>query len=241
MNSLAIHPHHPVLPIEILEEVVDQSRDNSTSLRQLSLTCSKLLPRARFHLFAAIMIQTIQQLEYFPAFLDSRPWLLPLVQKITLFARVLPDNSERNIHLLEVVPVHVLSRLPNLRIWAMGRGISNVDKGPRLSFNRSTLRCYRKYGGHIQCLQLSSLLLDDISDFIGLVSAFTMLDTLTCTNIKLRPAREHAYGSSCRHHPGVTSLAQSLQIKCLHVSFSRTSRQCMLVMLILWFLRLTRP
>ena len=239
MNPLAIHPYRPVLPIETLEEVVDQSCDNSTSLRQLSLTCSKLLPRARFHLFAAIMIQTIQQLEYFPAFLDSRPWLLPLVQKITLFARVLPDNSERNIHLLEVVPVHIFSRLSNLRIWAMGSGISSVENGSRLSFNRSALRCYKKYSGHIQSLQLSSLLFNDISDFIGLVSAFPALDTLTCTNIKLRPAREH--GSSCGRHPGVTSLAQSLQIKCLHVSFSGASSQCMLAMLILLFLRLTRP
>lgn len=50
----------------------------------LSLTCSAFLPRARYYLFSRIVIRSVQQIEASCQLVDSCPWLLPLVRKVTL-------------------------------------------------------------------------------------------------------------------------------------------------------------
>ncbi|KAI1792367.1 hypothetical protein LXA43DRAFT_337381 [Ganoderma leucocontextum] len=146
---------HPVLPIDVFEEVVDQASDDTASLRQLSLTCSAFRPRARYHLFSGIVIKTVEQLEGSGEFLDSHPWLPPLIQRVDLRI-VFRDNNRPRYpdHLLDVVPVHLLSRLPNLCSWSI------VGLGNQLSLHCLTISCYRKYSVGIHnlssCLASSS-------------------------------------------------------------------------------------
>ncbi|PIL30118.1 hypothetical protein GSI_07741 [Ganoderma sinense ZZ0214-1] len=144
------------VPIEVYEAVIDEASDTPASLRLLSLTCSAFLPRSRYHLFSCIIIRSVQQMESSSLLLDSCPWLPPLIRKVTLSAPVPEVNSIPNLRLLDVVPVRLLSRLPNLRALEMEMRAYeyDVEKGPWLSFHRSALWRYQKYGGRIQNLEL---------------------------------------------------------------------------------------
>ena len=152
----------PILTIDVLEAVIDQASDHTPSLRQLSPLCSTFLPRARFRLFTSIRIQTIEQLESSREFLHSRPWLPPLVRNVTLAMAASEDKPSRNFWLLEVVPVHLLTHLPNFRSWRMS--VDQTERRP-LSLHRSALSCCLKYGVDIQNLYLDHIAFDDMSDF----------------------------------------------------------------------------
>ena len=205
-------------PIEVFEAVIDEASDSSASLRLLSLTCSAFLPRSRYHLFSCVVIRSVQQMESSCRFLDSRPWLPPLVRKVTLSALVPEGNSTRNLRLLDVFPVLLFSRLPNLRSWGMEMRAYDydVESGPWLSFHRSALWCYHKYGGRIQELELICVTMEDISDFMGLLAAFTSIRSLTCSWITFRRQKEPSalYDSISTRN----MLAKSLRIENLVVS-----------------------
>ena len=207
------------LPTEVLEAIVDQANDSTVSLRHLSLTCTTLLPRSRYHLFSSIVIRTVQQLESSSEFLDSCPWLAPLVRKVTLFVAIPRDNSKPNTRLLDIVPIPLLTRLPNLRAWTMGAGDNkSANVSPSLSLHHSALRCYRKHGQRIRSLELSIIVFHSISDFRGLVSAFTGLDNLTCYGIGFQ-SREREHADSSPVVAG-TSVVRPLPISTLKVSVS---------------------
>ena len=215
MNDLIPMPHSvalcPVLPLDVLEAIIDRANDNTASLRNLSLTCSAFLPRARYHLFHGIVVQTVQHLESSREFLDSRPWLPTLVQRATLH---LTAGSKFDV--LGVVPVHLISRLPNLRVWRME---SDYFQPPRLSLHRLTTSCLRRYGSGVQDLELSNIFFEHMSDYTGLVSAFTCLQRLTCLNISL-PIVDEDYVNSSVLGPetNVRRFAQPPRIRHLHVS-----------------------
>ena len=201
MNALALLHHAPTpappptLPTEVIEEVIDQASNDSQSLRNLSLLCKELLTRARFHLFTGIVIRNVEQMESSREFLDSHPWVPPLVQKVTLAVKIDEDNRKLHIPLLDTIRLHLFSQLPNLHTWRMSA--SSPDSEPRwlivrvrpraqLSFHSTTLLCYRTHGLHIHTLELADIHIPDISHFIRLVSAFTSLRSLTSFNILVR-------------------------------------------------------
>ena len=184
------------LPIDVLEAIIDQASDNTSSLRHLSLTCATLLPRSRYHLFSILVIRTLPQLEGSLEFLELCPWLAPLVRKVTLFVAIPRDNSKPNVRVLDVVPIHLLVHLPNLRTWAMETGDSELANiSPSLSLHRSVLQCYQKYGERIQSLELSAITFYSISDFKGLVSAFKGLDSLICYDISFQSREQNPGGT----------------------------------------------
>ena len=204
------------LPLEVLEAVIDQASDNPMSLRNLSLTCATLVPRSRYHLFSHFIIRTVQQLEESSEFLDSCSWLPPLILKVSLFATIPQNNSKRHI-LLDVVPIHLLTRLPNLRAWTTGtEDWEPTVVVPSLALHHFALRCYRKHGGHIRSLELSFIEFRSKSDFKGLISAFTDLDSLTCYGIRFYSEEEQPVMTST-----VATNIQSLQISTLKVSLSQ--------------------
>ena len=175
------------LPIEVLEVIVDQASDNTVSLRHLSLKCIALLPRPRYHLFNVLVIRTVQRLEASRDFLAECPWLAPLVRKVTLFVTIPQENSTPNVRILDVVPIHLLARLPNLGTWTMeteARELASIS--PSLSLHCVALQSYRKHGERIQSLELSAIIFYSKSDFRGLVSALMCLDGLTCLDIRLQ-------------------------------------------------------
>ena len=190
MNALALlqHPLNPLplptLPTEVIEEVIDQASDDPQSLRHLSRLCKSLLTRARFNLFSRIRIRNVEHMESFRVFLDLHPWVLHLVQKVTLSVDNPYDYPKRHIPMLDTFPSYLFSRLPNLRTWMMRAAIESDI--PVLSFHTSTLTCYRAHGRHIHTLELVGIRFPDISHFTRLVSAFINLRRLTCSDILVR-------------------------------------------------------
>ena len=178
----------PTLTIEILETIVDQlaAADDIESLRCLSLTCNTLLPRTRHHLFGNLTIRTLEKLESSVEFLESHPSIRLFIQKVTLSVNLHYDYSHRTVPLLAIAPVHLLCQLPNLRTWHMGIDMFVVRNPVHLSLHRCTLSCYKRFAGHIQGLELISISFDHISDFVGLVSSFIGVQTLTCSRIWFR-------------------------------------------------------
>ena len=209
----------PVLPIDVFEVVIDQASDHVASLRQLSLICTAFQPRARYHLFSSISIRNVDEMHSAPEFLDTHAWLPSLIRKVSLSPGPLPGDHWRHVHnapLLDIVPLHVISRLPNLCTWKLELvGSPLTNGGPWLSFHRSALSCYRRYGGRIRNLELSCLPFDDVSDFTGLVSAFTGIQSVTCSYLRFRVGEET---KRFVYRSGSNVLAQSRQITHLHVS-----------------------
>ena len=206
-------------PIEVFDSVIDEASDNPASLRLLSRTCRAFLPRSRYHLFSCIVIRSVERMESSSELLDACPWLPPLVRKVILSVQVPQDNNIPNLRLLDVVPVHLLSRLPNLRVWRMGMreySYSHAANGPWLSLHRSALWRYQKYGGCIRNLELTGVIMEDVSDFMGLLSAFTGIRSLTCSGIDFR--RCHEPSSMPDSMSARNMLARSLKIENLVVS-----------------------
>ena len=179
----------PILPTEVVEEVIDQASDDPRSLQRLALLCKPLLTRARLHLFTGIIIRDVEHMLSSRNFLDSHPWVPPLVQRVTLTNR--PNSWSTNpkfkdTAVLDMVPSHLLARFPNLRTWKMdGTGMMMTSKSSRLAFHRSALLCYHVYGRHVQELELEHIPIQNVSHFIQLVASFTHLHRLTCHRIQL--------------------------------------------------------
>nr|VWO99150.1 Putative dna/rna non-specific endonuclease protein (EC [Ganoderma boninense] len=180
------------LPIEVCEAIIDDASDDPQSLHQLCLTCAAFVPRARHHLFTSIVIRTSKQMESYLDFVHKHPWIPARVQKVTLSASIPKDNDKPNIRPLEVIPVHIFVTLPNLQTWSMEVQSSGhlPLKTPSLSLHRSVLRWYRKCGNRIRTLELDQISFEDISDFTGLVSALTNIQSLRCSRISFRTKRE---------------------------------------------------
>ena len=222
MNALALLQHPldlappPTLPTEVIEEVIDRASDNSDSLRNLSLLCKELLTRARFHLFTGIVIRNVEQMESSREFLDSHPWVPPLVQKVTLAVKIDEDYPKPHIPLLDIIPSYLYSRLPNLHTWKMSTSTPNWSElQAQLSLHPSTVLCYRIHGSHIHTLELASIRIPDISHFVRLVSAFTSLRSLTCSNILVRKELQTPPLDS----ESIRKLSKPLKTEILSVSF----------------------
>ena len=166
-------PIHQIFPIEVFETIIDQASDHHRSLRNISLICRTFLPRVQRHLFHCIVIKTKEQMHSVPAFLQERPWLLRLVRVVRLTA----STSQRYPYgWLEVVPVPLLTQLPNLRRFDL-RSSHHPTSQP-LSPSRFTLSALRVYSAPIQHLELSGVTFLCIDDLMRYVSAFTNLSHL---------------------------------------------------------------
>ncbi|KAI1782326.1 WD40-repeat-containing domain protein [Ganoderma leucocontextum] len=199
-------------PIEIFEAVIDQASDDTPCLHHLSLTCHAFLPRARYHLFSSILLQTPQRVESFSKFLDSHPWVLPLVRNLVHSTFVPISGSRPTVRMLDVIPLHLLSRLPNLRTWEMGMaGIERrLEAAAWLSCRGYKLSSYTS---QVRNLELAYVPFEDISDFIGLVSAFTGIHNLTCSHIRIKSSMEAA-----PHGSETGTLGRSMQMRSLRFS-----------------------
>ena len=202
----------PNLPTEVIEEVIDQASDDPRLLQQLALLCKLLLTRARLHLFTGIAIGSVEQMLSSREFLDSHPWVTPLVRRVTLHSSISYDYSKPNIPVLDMVPSHLLTRFPNLRAWRMSTNI--FEDKPPLAFHRFALSCYRIYGGHVQELELEGIPIQDVSHFVQLVTAFTALQRLTCSKTRVVKERQ----TSLLDSENLNKVAKPLGIQHLSVS-----------------------
>ena len=177
-------PDRQIFPIEVFETITDEASDHHCSLRNISLTCRTFLPRARYHLFHSIVITSKEQMFSVPAFLQERPWLLPLVRVVRLFVGF--SRYTRYLYgLLEVVPVPLLTQLPNLYCFDLR---SSTDSRSRpLCPSRFTLSALRVYSAPIQHLELSEVAFSGIDELMRYLSAFPNLSCLVYQSARYLP------------------------------------------------------
>ena len=203
----------PTLPTEVIEEVIDQASGDPRSLKQLTLICKPLLTRARFHLFTSIVVRDVEQMLSSGEFLDSHPWVLPLVRKVTLSVKSPNDKKKPNFPILDMMPSNFLIRLPRLNVWRVKISFCPSYMKAQFALHRSSLLCYQAHGRHVQELELAGIPIQDVSHFVRFVSAFTSLHRLTCSEIRLR--KEHQ--ASLLDLEILNKLAKPLKIQCLSV------------------------
>ena len=168
------------LPLEIVENVIDNAQDDVPCLRNLSLTCHDLLPRTRYHLFRTVSFKSIMELDGLCSFLKSNPCLRSLVHFVV--ARSVPGQPHR-LTLLEILAVPLLSLLPNLQGWTLST--VGLEHEPRKwsSFSNRTLAGLRHYSSGIRVLRISSVHFQTCSEFVRLLAAFRALRNLSCTDV----------------------------------------------------------
>ena len=169
------------LPVEIAENIIDFLNEDSTTLSTFSLSCRALLPRSRLHLFAHIRISTIEQMRSASQFLDGRPWLHQLVQRVTTTTEL---GGRAPYATLEVVPIPLLKRLPNLYEWRIIDTCTDEAAKRQYSPHPLTLSGFRHHGIKIQCLTINGLEFPSIADLGRLLLAFPGLRRFQCQGCK---------------------------------------------------------
>ncbi|TBU40895.1 WD40-repeat-containing domain protein [Dichomitus squalens] len=160
-----------LLPVDVIEDIIDMSSNDLWTLCNFSLSCRALLDRSRRHIFVHIYIRRKDQLENLSEFLDARPWLPPLIKQVTISPGDYPE-------LLGVVPLPLFTRLPNLHYW----GLKDTYSEDRftLVMHRSALLGLRAHGTHINCLTISGVFFPSCADLGRFLLAFPRVQDLTC-------------------------------------------------------------
>ncbi len=104
------------LPVEVEEGIIDKLHYHVDALRNCALTCRRWQPRTRYHLFAAIRVRMRDELFSLCTSLSQSPHLRPLVRSLTFHAKLGRDDPELAT-LFQMVPVPLLTSLPNLVCW----------------------------------------------------------------------------------------------------------------------------
>ena len=179
-----------VFPVEIFEEIIDQSVDGNESLCNLSLSCRKFLPRVRWHMFSSIHFGRREKIESALTFLQARSWLPPLVHCIAI--QHSPSISPFMLH--AVVPARLITMLPNLRRLEISKarlghtldiGAEDIRRTSRasISYNHSILSALRHSYTSIKLLELTEVTFRTDLDFQNLVCTFQNLKSLICKGI----------------------------------------------------------
>ena len=184
-----------MFPTELFDAVIDQASDDTASLHHLSLACHGFLPRARYHLFRTVVLGNTQRVEDYAEFIDSHPWVGPLVRKLVHSSFVPISESDPIARTLDIVPLHLLCRLPYLHTWEIGMaGIEcrSTEVGAVISCrqDRIALSSYGSFSHNVRNLELARVSFEDISDFIELVSTFTGVQRLVCSYISIKSSLE---------------------------------------------------
>ncbi len=192
-------------PPEIEDYIIDQLHYDVEPLRQCALTCSRWLLRSRCHLVVVVRVRTMEQLFSFCAFITQYTHVRPFVRSVTL--RPERDRPE-SVHLIETIPVPLLTLLPNLTCWSLFGDQIHHAKGPLSPFklipmfpklparpeetiyvdwkghysmapcHRMALACIRRHATTIQELHLSSVSFPASIDCARLVLSFPALRSL---------------------------------------------------------------
>ncbi|PIL26173.1 transporter [Ganoderma sinense ZZ0214-1] len=211
---------YPRLPVEVIERIIDMSSADTKTLSDISQSCRTLLTRSRLRLFVRIHIRTMQQMRAVGDFLDHRPWLHSLIQRVAIGpsngvdSSPIPDREQ--LALAMVVPLP-LFKLPNLTHWEIL--FDRPSGGPTLSLNRSASSGFGYYGIHIRTLTLKHVHFPSLADFGRLLLAFSNIRDLEYSECKI--AREE---SSTGDDVIQQRLAERLCLTCLSASVDELGR-----------------
>ena len=210
--KVRIRTHHlrlsmtALLPLEVIEHIVDECALCHKSLYNLSLSSRELLPRAHRHLFHSVKLLDASNLYAFDQALHTKPHLRRSIQTVTFYETYGEKESRA---LLGLVPAALLTRLPNLRRWVVkSRKRSNHEEPLWISFRHLSLVCLRTCSHHIETLDLHGVSFCTCSEFVMYVSAFPQIRTLSCTRIQVKEAllTNDAIVNRLSHRPRLQNL-----------------------------------
>ncbi|TBU33618.1 hypothetical protein BD311DRAFT_651714 [Dichomitus squalens] len=163
---------HLALPWEVIENVIEQSRNESQVLYNFSTTCHQLRPRSLSLLVAHVKLKSEGKVLAFCDFLRGKPYLQPLVRSLV----VSPTDF---------APVPLLSLLPGLGdivLITHGYDDTRREERPTTCLNKS-IPWYYKHGTRIETLHLFNLSFSTCCAFSRMLSAFTCVKDLTCMDL----------------------------------------------------------
>ncbi len=214
-------PRHVVafrstFPPEIKDLIIDQLHGDVRTLRQCALTCSGWLRRSRYNLYFSVEVSTREQVLSLCSAITQYTYLRPLVRSVTLY----PDQPEdggpagESRYLLEIIPVPLLTLLPNLRHWSLEGMVFRQPKkteevtvnmeghggqegtiggqewvGAATPCDRMSLACLRRHSTTIQELTLCHLSFPTSMDCARLLLSFPALRSLQCNGISVEKSR----------------------------------------------------
>ena len=161
----------PLLPWEVLERIIGHSGDHPQTLRNFSLTCRDLRPRALCLLVADVCLNNRGKTFDFCDFLQASPHLKPFVRSVALNPK-------------DFAPFPLFSVLSNLSQvkFTLTQPIKPQIRAVT-DLNRCSLTCCKVFGTHIQALHLSHLSFSTYFDFARVLLTFTTLTNLVCTGV----------------------------------------------------------
>ncbi|TFK78469.1 hypothetical protein K466DRAFT_449540, partial [Polyporus arcularius HHB13444] len=158
------------IPLEVAENIIDQLSEDVDSLRSCALTCRGWDRHARYHLMASICIQSRDDLYSIRDYFASNPRMSRFVRSLSMS----PATTDKNPRfLLEVLPVDVLERLPNLQRYCI------AGHGDAISFHTTTLFHVKAYL-LVEELKLESLQFRTSMDLARVLCALPRLRRLEC-------------------------------------------------------------
>ena len=171
----------PLLPWEVIEKVIDHSRDNPNSLRSFSLTCRELLPRSRCLMLAGgVHLKSRDHAFALVDFLQANPHLKSFISSIIVQPADLPPFPL----------LHILSDLSEITFTA--RWPNTGTAVPSGSLHPSTLTCFRRFGSRIQTLCLSHITFSTSLAFVQLLLAFSSITRLVCQHVDIQTGGNQA-------------------------------------------------
>ena len=207
----------PRLPWEVIERVIGFSGDHFITLRNLSLLCRELRPRAFCLMAAGVRLRSRDRNFEFCSFLRAKTHLQPLVRSIVVdpkdlapipLLRNLPNLSE--IRFTSWKPIYIDQSDYFSQYYQVHQ--SNIT---RFQLHQSSLTCFRQFGTNIRTLHLTRLSFDTHLPLVRLLLTFTNLAHLTCTEVKVKKKGNEGHLTLLKHR-----LSKQLQLKTLAVSDS---------------------
>ncbi len=174
--AMSTHRELPYIPLEVAERIIDQLSGHVDSLRSCALICHGWNHHARYHLMAAICIHSREDAYSIFDYINSNPHMARFVRSLSMSPEFGDENA---LCLLEVLPVDLLKRLPNLQRYS-------VVGGPNIvSFHPTTLIHIKTYL-LVEELNLESLQFRTGAELARLLISLPRLRRLKCEDVKTR-------------------------------------------------------
>ena len=161
----------PVLPWEVIERVVDQSCDDSGTLRNFSLTCRQLRPRSISYIFCHFDLKTRDKVFAICEYLLRKPHLRPLVRSIA-------------VHPSHFLPCPLLRVLHNLTECTFST--EGEEPLKTTTFHSSTLACCRLIGMGIRKLFIQNVVFPTLLSFSQVLLGFKNLEDLAFSRVDIQ-------------------------------------------------------
>ncbi|TFK78710.1 hypothetical protein K466DRAFT_506853 [Polyporus arcularius HHB13444] len=172
----------PYIPLEVGENFIDQLSGHVDSLRSCALVCRGWNRHARQHLMVAIRVQSREDLCSIHEYFASNPRMASLVRSLCMAS---PLGGEKHRCLLEVLPVYLVKRLPNLQRYSIGRWtyFTAHTGSDQVSFHATALMHIKTYL-HVEELHLEALRFRTSAELARVLIALPRLRRLQCRDLE---------------------------------------------------------